>query len=76
MKCQTPDCAGEHQTQPISHAVIYRERTIVFHGVPAEVCPECGEAVLVEETTVHLHDLLRRKARATRTKRSVFAYEA
>ncbi len=73
MKCQTPDCTGEHQTQPISHSVIYRERTIVFHGVPAEVCPECGEAVLVEETTLYLDDLLRRKAR---TKGSAFAYEA
>jgi YgiT-type zinc finger domain-containing protein len=76
MKCHTPDCNGEHQTQPISHSVIYRERTIVFHGVPAEVCPECGEAVLIEETTIHLEGLLRRKARATGTKRSAFAYEA
>jgi YgiT-type zinc finger domain-containing protein len=76
MKCHTPDCTGEHQTQPISHSVIYRERRIVFHAVPAEVCPECGEAVLVEETTLYLDDLLRRKARAKGTKRSAFAYEA
>jgi YgiT-type zinc finger domain-containing protein len=73
MKCHTPDCTGEHQTQPISHSVIYRERRIVFHGVPAEVCPECGEAVLITETTIQLDDLLRRKAR---TKGSAFAYEA
>jgi YgiT-type zinc finger domain-containing protein len=64
MKCQTPDCIGEHETRAISHSVIYRERTVVIHGVPAAVCPECGEAVLAEETAIHLEILLRRKARS------------
>jgi hypothetical protein len=32
--------------------------------VPAAVCPDCGEAVLAEETAVHLEILLRRKARS------------
>jgi YgiT-type zinc finger domain-containing protein len=72
MKCQTPDCSGEHEARAISHSVIYRQRTMVVHGVPAEVCPECGDAVLVEETTIHLEALLRRKARS---KAAAFAYE-
>ncbi|HEY0512226.1 MAG TPA: YgiT-type zinc finger protein [Thermoanaerobaculia bacterium] len=71
MKCQTPDCTGEHEPRAISHSVIYRERTIVVHDVPAEVCPECGQAVLIEETTIHLDALLRRKARS---KGTVFVY--
>jgi len=70
MKCHTPDCTGEHEAREISHAVIYQERTIVIHNVPADVCPECGDAVLSEETTIHLEGLLRKK------KRDSFAYEA
>jgi len=73
MKCHTPDCIGEHEQRGISHSVIYRQRTVVVHNVPAHVCPECGDAVLVEETTIHLETLLRRKARS---KATAFAYEA
>jgi YgiT-type zinc finger domain-containing protein len=72
MKCHTPGCSGEHEARTISHAVIYQERTLVVHGVPADVCPECGEAVLAEETTMHLELLLRRKARS---KGTAFAFE-
>lgn len=72
MKCHTPDCSGEHEARAISHSVVYRQRTFVVHGVPAEVCPECGDALLVEETTIHLEALLRRKARS---KATAFAYE-
>jgi YgiT-type zinc finger domain-containing protein len=67
MKCQTPECSGEHEARAISHAVIYQERALVIHGVPADICPECGEAVLAEETTMHLELLLRRKARSKGT---------
>ncbi|HEY4590504.1 MAG TPA: YgiT-type zinc finger protein [Thermoanaerobaculia bacterium] len=67
MKCHTPECSGEHEARAISHAVIYQERTFVVHGVPADVCPECGEAVLSEETRMHLELLLRRKARGKGT---------
>jgi YgiT-type zinc finger domain-containing protein len=73
MKCQTPECTGEHAPGMISHEIVYRERTIVFHGVPADVCPECGEAVLAEETISQIHLLLPRKARS---KKDAFAYEA
>jgi YgiT-type zinc finger domain-containing protein len=72
MKCQTPDCTGEHEARAISHSVIYRERTIVIHDVPADVCPECGTVVMIEETTFHLDGLLRRKARS---KATAFAFE-
>lgn len=73
MKCHSPGCTGEREAREISHALIYRERTIVVHHVPAEVCPECGDARLAEETTIHLEGLLRRRARA---KGSAFPYEA
>jgi predicted RNA-binding Zn-ribbon protein involved in translation (DUF1610 family) len=45
---------------------------VVVHNVPAHVCPECGDAVLIEETTIYLEALLRRKARS---KATAFAYE-
>ena len=64
MKCHTPDCIGEPLNGTISHSVIYRERTIVLHGVPAEICPECGDAVLHEETVLVVDGLLKRKARS------------
>jgi YgiT-type zinc finger domain-containing protein len=73
MKCQTPGCEAEHEPRPISHSVIYRQRTVVIHQVPAEVCPECGSAVLSEEIAIHLDGLLRRKARSKATS---FAFEA
>jgi YgiT-type zinc finger domain-containing protein len=72
MKCHTPGCTGEHEAREISHSVSYRERVIVVHHVPADVCPECGDAHLSEETAIHLEILLRRKARA---KGMAFAYE-
>lgn len=65
---------GEHATGSISHSVIYKERTIVLHQVPADVCPECGDAVLSDETLIVVEDLLRRKV--TRSKKTVFVYEA
>lgn len=72
MKCHTPGCTAEREAREVSHSVIYRERTIVVHHVPAEVCPECGDARLTEETTIHLELLLGRKSRA---KAAAFVYE-
>lgn len=73
MKCHTPGCTAEREVRTISHSVIYRERTLVVYHVPAEVCPECGDAMLAEETSARLELLLRRKARA---KGTAFLYEA
>lgn len=72
MRCHTPDCTAEREAGEVSHSLIYQERTVVVHHVPAEVCPECGDASLAEETTIHLEMLLRRKAR---TKAPAFTYE-
>jgi YgiT-type zinc finger domain-containing protein len=72
MRCHTPGCTAEREAGEVSHAVIYRERTVVVHHVPAAVCPECGDAGLAEETAIHLEMLLRRKARA---KGPAFVYE-
>lgn len=72
MKCHTPDCIGEHEAGHISHSVVYRERTVVIHQVPAHVCPECGDATLTEETLIVMEGFLRRKARS---KATVFIYE-
>ncbi|HYU31091.1 MAG TPA: YgiT-type zinc finger protein [Thermoanaerobaculia bacterium] len=72
MDCHTPGCTGEHEAGTISHSVIYQERSIVLHNVPARICPECGDVVLADETTIVIEDLLRRKARS---KRDAFVYE-
>jgi hypothetical protein len=54
--------------------VVYRERTLTIHNVPADLCPECGDAVLAAETLFHIDGLLGRKA--GRSKRDSFVYEA
>lgn len=72
MACTTPDCTGEHGTNQISHQVIYQERTYVIHSVPADVCPECGDVRLIEETLFHIETLLKKKGRS---KVAVLVYE-
>jgi YgiT-type zinc finger domain-containing protein len=72
MKCHTPDCTGEHEPQRISHSVIYRQRQLVVHDVPADVCPDCGAAVVSDETILHIDRLLTRKARS---KSDAFVFE-
>lgn len=72
MACTTPDCTGEHGTNRISHEVVYRERTYVIHSVPADVCPECGDVRLIEETLFHIEALLQKKGRL---KSAVLVYE-
>ena len=72
MKCHSPNCTGEYEPREISHAVIYQERTVTIHKVPADICPDCGDTVVTEEITFFLGDLLKRKARS---KGTAFAYE-
>jgi YgiT-type zinc finger domain-containing protein len=72
MKCHSPECTGEQEAGTISHEVVYRERTFVIHQVPADVCPECGEAVLSQETVFQIDGLLSRQARS---KKDAFVYE-
>ena len=64
MNCHTPGCHGEHEPRAISHSVIHGQRTFVIHGVPADVCPDCGDVVVSEETLLHIDRLLARKARS------------
>ncbi len=73
MRCQSPGCTGEHEPRTISHSIVHRERTLVVHDVPADVCPDCGELLVAEETIFHIDRLLGRKGRS----RSVtLVYEA
>lgn len=67
MGCHTPECIGEHETGTISHTVIYRERSVVLHNVPAGICPACGDVILSDETTILIGDLLKSKARSKKT---------
>lgn len=73
MKCHSPNCTGEYEPRAISHSVIYRERNVTIHNVPADICPDCGDLVVTEETTFYVTELLQRKSRS---KGTAFAYEA
>lgn len=72
MGCHTPGCTGEHTAGTVSHSVLYQERSIVLHQVPASICPDCGDVLLSDETTIVVEDLLRRKA--ARSKKPEFVY--
>lgn len=73
MACHTPGCMGSHGPgNTISHSVIYQKRTIVLHNVPASICPDCGDVVLTEETTIIIEDILRNQGGS---EESAFAYE-
>jgi YgiT-type zinc finger domain-containing protein len=72
MGCHAPGCLGTRETGAISHAVIFQKRSVVLHNVPAGICPDCGDVVLSEETTILIEDLLARHAGSEET---VFVYE-
>jgi YgiT-type zinc finger domain-containing protein len=72
MRCQSPGCTGEPEPQTISHSVIHRQRMLVIRDVPSDVCPDCGEVLVAEETILHIDRLLTRKARS---KSAALAYE-
>lgn len=57
MPCTSPGCT-DLEAGTITHAVVYRRRTLTIDFVPAAVCPECGEARLTEETLEEITFLL------------------
>jgi len=61
MRCRTPGCTGEHERRTISHQIVYQERTLVLHGVPAQVCSDCGEILLDSETISRIDRILARR---------------
>lgn len=64
MGCHTPGCTGEHEIRTIRHTVLYRKRSFVLEGVPADLCPDCGDVVLTEETRIGIEGFLKSKARS------------
>ena len=53
MKCAI--CKNGETKDSYTVATMNRENTtVVFHNVPAQVCQNCGEAFLSEETTSRL----------------------
>ncbi len=57
MPCTSPGCT-ELEARQITHAVVYRRRRLTLDCVPADVCPECGEARLSAETLEEITFLL------------------
>jgi len=63
MRCVICD---QEETRPGKTTVTLErgDATLVFRGVPAEVCPNCGEAYVQEETSSQLLDLAEAAVRA------------
>jgi len=49
------------------HTVRHQEQVIVIDGVPAEVCPVCGDVLLKPETVRRIESLLRTAGRPAST---------
>lgn len=64
MPCTSPGCT-DFEAGTITHAVVYRRRTLTIDFVPAAVCPECGEASVTEETLEEITLLLQELPEAT-----------
>jgi len=67
MKCSIKGCPGKYEEQLIVHTVRHRGEVIVIDHVPAEVCSVCGDVLLKPETVRRIEELLKAKARPTRT---------
>jgi YgiT-type zinc finger domain-containing protein len=62
MKCSIEGCPGEHEDRRIVHTVRRDGEVIVIDGVPAEVCPVCGDVLLRPETIRRIEELLEGEA--------------
>lgn len=62
MRCSIERCPGEYEERKIVHTLCYRGKVVVFEGVPAEVCPVCGDVLLKPETVRRIEQLLEGKA--------------
>jgi YgiT-type zinc finger domain-containing protein len=67
MKCSVRGCPGEYESRKITHTVRSSGRVVVIDGVPAEVCPVCGDVLLRPETVRRIEAILLRAGVPDRT---------
>ena len=53
-------CGARLTTELITYAHTTGEHVYIITGVPAEVCPQCGEQYLAPETVDAIQDLIER----------------
>ena len=58
MNCSIAGCPGEYEERKIAHTVRRNGQLIVIDHVPALVCCECGDVLLVPETVRRIEALL------------------
>ena len=59
MQCRIPGCPGEYEERRLVDAHRYRGRLIVIDGVPADVCPFCGDTLFRPDTAETLERMVR-----------------
>ena len=67
MECSIEGCSGQYEERRIVHTVRHHGEVVVIDGVPAEVCPVCGDVLLRPETIRRIENLLESKAVPTST---------
>lgn len=66
-KCLIQDCPGQYEEKKIVHTVRLSGRVVVIDGVPAEVCPVCGDVLLKPDTVRRIEAILQRAGTPDRT---------
>ncbi|MGR3310454.1 MAG: YgiT-type zinc finger protein [Candidatus Brocadiales bacterium] len=67
MKCSIKGCHGEYEERNIVHTMRYSGQVVVIDHVPAEACSVCGDVLLRPQTVRRIEELLRAKARPSKT---------
>ena len=58
VKCSIEGCPGDYEQRRVSHTVRREGELVVIDGVPAEVCPACGDVLFSAGTVRALQRIL------------------
>ena len=67
MKCSIRDCPGQYEERKVVHTVKQNGRVVVIDGVPAEVCPVCGDVLFKPDTVRRIEAILQCAGTPNRT---------
>lgn len=58
MHCTIAGCTGQYESRRIAHTVERGLKAMVIEGVPADVCPVCGDTLFSPDTLRSIEQLL------------------
>ena len=58
MNCSIQGCTGHYEQRTVIQTVRHQGKVVVIDHVPAEVCPVCGDVLMLPDTVRALERLL------------------